>query len=558
MAIRAGVHAVLGILFVGILIVGVDLLVTHGKTARGATVVGLDAGNLSPTEARSVLDQLALRADQPVTIVTPRGEVKVTAKSLGLTFDADATLELLRDQPVNPVRRLVGLAGRDREIVPVVTVDREVLDATLDSRRTQMELSAVEGGVHFSKGRPVADLPSAGRRIARDRVPEALRAGWLLGEPVMLPTEQFAPTVSAETVRVTRDGVAATAMAGPIVLNGSGGVRASITPVQLGDVLTFVADGKGGLTASIDQKAAVKSFGPGLAATVKAPVDATFTLSGGRPQVVPSRVGARIDWTKTLGKITKTATTTDPGARRSVDVVYEVRKPKLTTAKAEGLGFGEVVSEFTTGGFAEASGENIRLVAQSVDGAVVLPGESFSLNGYTGTRGSAQGYVTSTIIDHGRTSKAVGGGISQFATTLYNAAYFAGLEDVDHTEHSYYISRYPEAREATVFDGAIDLVFRNNTDHGIVIDTDWSPSAVTVRLWSTKTVEVQSITGSRSKYTNPEKITLPKGDNCIPGNGSKGFTTSDTRVVTDAKSGAEISRHTRTVKYDPEPIVRCT
>lgn len=161
------------------------------------------------------------------------------------------------------------------------------------------------------------------------------------------------------------------------------------------------------------------------------------------------------------------------------------------------------------------------------------------------------------LIDHGHTSKAVGGGISQFATTLYNAAYFAGLEDVDHTEHSYYISRYPEAREATVFDGAIDLVFRNNSDHGIVIDTEWSPSAITVRLWGTKTVEVQSITGSRSLYTDPEKVTLPAGDDCMPSNGSKGFTTSDTRVITDAKTGAEISRRTRTVKYDPEPNVVC-
>lgn len=103
------------------------------------------------------------------------------------------------------------------------------------------------------------------------------------------------------------------------------------------------------------------------------------------------------------------------------------------------------------------------------------------------------------------------------------------------------ISRYPEAREATVFDGAIDLVFRHNTDHVVVIDTEESPR-ITVRLWSTKTVEVESITGSRSKPTDPEKITLPKGDNCMPGEGSKGFTTSDTWVIKDAKTGAEIVR----------------
>lgn len=181
----------------------------------------------------------------------------------------------------------------------------------------------------------------------------------------------------------------------------------------------------------------------------------------------------------------------------------------------------------------------------------------FSLNGHTGPRGTAQGYVTSTIIDHGRPAKAVGGGISQFATTLYNAAYFAGLEDVDHTEHAYYISRYPEAREATVFEGAIDLKFRNNTRHGIYIETSWSPSAVTVRLWSTKTVDVESITGERTSYTTPDRVTVPRGDNCIASSGSRGFIASNTRIIRDAATRAEISRHTRTVRYAPEPIVVC-
>lgn len=165
--------------------------------------------------------------------------------------------------------------------------------------------------------------------------------------------------------------------------------------------------------------------------------------------------------------------------------------------------------------------------------------------------------MESGIINNGRPAVAVGGGISQFATTLYNASYFAGMEDAGHTEHSYYISRYPAAREATVFDGAIDLKFRNNTPYGVVIDAYADDSSVTVRLWSTKTVEVESITGDRTKPTEPKTVTLPKGKDCIASDGAPGFTTSDTRVIRDAKTGKEISRKTRTVKYDPIPIVTC-
>jgi vancomycin resistance protein YoaR len=275
-------------------------------------------------------------------------------------------------------------------------------------------------------------------------------------------------------------------------------------------------------------------------------------MRSGKPTVVPGHSGFTVDWPGTAAALAGAVL-----GNRTADVAYREDKPRLTTEAARRLGIREVVSEYSTSGFSQMSGENIRRVADQVNGALVKPGNKFSLNNFTGPRGAAQGYVSSTIIDHGHAAKAVGGGISQFATTLYNAAYFAGLEDIHHTEHSYYISRYPEAREATVFEGAIDLVFRNNTPYGIYIETSWSPSAVTVRLWSTKTVNVESVTGTRYAYTDPPKLVLPKGDDCVPSSGSRGFTTSNTRIITDAKTGQVVSRTTRTVKYDPEPNVTC-
>jgi vancomycin resistance protein YoaR len=131
------------------------------------------------------------------------------------------------------------------------------------------------------------------------------------------------------------------------------------------------------------------------------------------------------------------------------------------------------------------------------------------------------------------------------------------MEDAGHTEHSYYISRYPAAREATVFEGAIDLQFKNTAPTGVLIETIGTGSDITVRLWGTKTVDVQSIPGDRHKLTPPNTVTLPKGPGCVASGGAQGFTTSDTRVITDRASGKEISRHTRTVKYDPVPIVKC-
>ena len=220
------------------------------------------------------------------------------------------------------------------------------------------------------------------------------------------------------------------------------------------------------------------------------------------------------------------------------------------------MGITEVIAEYSTGGFSSASGVNIRQVAKEVDGAVIRPGDTFSLNGHTGPRGAAQGYVESGIINNGRADNAVGGGISQFATTLYNAAYFAGLEDAGHTEHSYYISRYPAGREATVFEGAIDLQIRNNSETGVLIESSATGSEVTVRIWGTKTVDVVSKNGGRWAPTQPKTVTVT-GPSCSPSGGAPGFSTSDTRIIKDARTGKQLSSATRNVRYDPQPIVVC-
>ena len=62
------------------------------------------------------------------------------------------------------------------------------------------------------------------------------------------------------------------------------------------------------------------------------------------------------------------------------------------------------------------------------------------------------------------------------ATTTFNAMFFAGLEDVEHKPHSFYIDRYPVGREATVAWGAVDLRFRNDTPYGVLIDARVTPS----------------------------------------------------------------------------------
>ena len=141
------------------------------------------------------------------------------------------------------------------------------------------------------------------------------------------------------------------------------------------------------------------------------------------------------------------------------------------------------------------------------------------------------------------------------ATTLYNAAYFAGMVDVEHKEHSFYISRYPAGREATVFEGAIDLKFRNDNPTGVLIQTAWTPD-----VDHRAAVRDQALRGhldagaadqpDRARRRSPSR---PVSRAC-QSNGAPGFTVTDTRTLREISTG-EVRTETRTVKYNPSPIV---
>jgi vancomycin resistance protein YoaR len=548
---RAGiaVGAVLAVAGIGY---AVDWVVSSGDVPRGTVVAGVDIGGMDKPAAEAALRaELEPRSGRELPLRIGDVQTRLVPSAAGLAVDWDGTWSRIGTQPLNPITRLTSLFT-SRNVAIASTIDEPTLQRQLTDLRVH-DRPSVEGTIRFDKAEAVAVPPVPGRVLDLAAAREALIDKWITGAPLDLPVVPAPLNVRPEAVDKALREIAQPAVRTTITFAGKG-AAAALDPEQIASVLSFAPDGQGGLAVTVDQDAATGLLAPQLAASEVEPKDATFSLSGSKPTVVPAVVGDKVNWPKTFEQFTALLVT--PGERIG-QAVYERVEPKLTTEAAQGLGVVETMGSFTTNGFSGPSGVNIRTVAKKVDGAIVQPGETFSLNDFTGPRGTAEGYVESGIIDHGRPSTAVGGGISQFATTLYNAAYFAGLEDVDHTEHSYYISRYPAAREATVFDGVIDLNFRNNTQTGVYIQAFATDSEITVRLWGTKTVDVESVTGERTKPTEPTSIKLPKGKDCIATEGAPGFTVSDTRIITDRKTGREVSRKTRTVKYDPVPVVTC-
>ena len=527
-----------------------DVAFNRGNVPRGTAVGGVEIGGMEPAAAVDKLnDELGDVNDNPVTVTAGEKTTEFVPASAGLGPDWQATVDAAGTESLNPLTRFMGLFRTD-EVDIVSTADESALNPTVDRVAKDLTVKPVDGAVAIKDGKADVTDPKKGQDIDNDGLKAAMSSNWLNPDGVKVEPQVTEPAINDALVKEAVNGPVARALDGPLTLKGQKETDAVIDGAHMGEVVAFRNDPQQHrIVPEVNTEAAQGIFAEQLKDTVREGKNATISASG---EVTPSVDGNEIRWEETMKNFGDRVLGDQP---RTWDALYQETPATFTTEQANNATFNDVVGEFTTGGFSSASGTNISIVADTVNGAVVSPGETFSLNGYTGPRGTAQGYVSSGIIIDGHAGKAVGGGISQFATTLYNAAYFSGMTDIDHTPHSYYISRYPAGREATVYEGAIDLVFRNDTPHPVKIQTSYGGGQITVRMKGVKDREVESVNGGRWAYTSPTPKTVT-GSECIPSGGAQGFTTSDTRIVRDL-SGNEISRETQTTVYNPQPIVRC-
>jgi vancomycin resistance protein YoaR len=221
----------------------------------------------------------------------------------------------------------------------------------------------------------------------------------------------------------------------------------------------------------------------------------------------------------------------------------------------------ELVSRFTT---YYPPGQprviNIRRAAALLDSTLLPPGARFSLNERLGKRTRERGFVAAPSISGPIHVDSVGGGVSQVATTVYNAAFFAGLRLIAHTPHSFYISRYPKGREATISWGGPELIFQNDWPAPLLVRMKTTPTSITVRLYSHSLGRrIATVTHASTNYVRPRTVyikdpTLPPGtQRLLQSAGASGFSISYTRRVYRDDSVRRNERYSWT--YSPENTV---
>ncbi|WP_306592534.1 VanW family protein [Corynebacterium striatum] len=549
-----GWRITLGVIVGLLLIAGIaytwDVIANQGKVPRATSVGGVDISSMERTAAVEKLErELGDVETKPVNVTSGEKSSQLVPAESGLTLNYQKAVDGIPDASYNPVTRLFSFVKATQEIPVAVDIDDTALDGALERVKNELSFAPKDGMLELNNGQLKVTKPVLGQTVEPDDLKNSITENWLDPAGVEVEPVEVEPAINDDAIEAMRTGDVAKALDNPLTINGENNVAGTLRKDEIAQFVSIEAkDAK--LELKVDTPKAQQLFEERMDGAQVPGQNAKISFSGDKMNVTPSVDGSIIDWEKTLKDFDKRV----KGDERTWDADYKPDPAEYTTEMAEKATFNDTVSEFSTGGFSGASGENIRRVAAQVDGAVVNPGETFSLNGYTGPRGTAQGYVESGIIINGHSGTAVGGGISQFATTLYNAAYFAGFEDVAHTPHSYYISRYPAGREATVYEGSIDLQFKNTTNTPVRIETDFGGGKITVRFKGVKTYNVESVNNGRWATTQPTRMSV--GENCSPSSGAPGFTTSDTRIIKDL-SGREVSRETTTTVYDPQPIVSC-
>ena len=193
---------------------------------------------------------------------------------------------------------------------------------------------------------------------------------------------------------------------------------------------------------------------------------------GDRATVVSSLTGVALDEKATARHLTAAALV-PKGQRRVARLGLMVVHPHFTTKQARALHITSTIAVFTTDmGFSSSNRiHNVHLMADILQDHVIQPGTSFSFNQVVGPRTAERGFLEGQAIENGLLVPSIGGGVCQVATTIYNAAFHAGLPIDQRTNHSFYISHYPLGMDATVADGGPDFVFTNDTSHPIIIKT---------------------------------------------------------------------------------------
>ncbi len=487
-------------------------IVSTGEVMGRIEVADVDLGGLDRDMALGTMVDVEDRFASRTAIFSIEGStVQLPPPEVGLDID---------EQSVVDTAMAVGRTGNPfgeffwwlthifaKHTIPMAgSVQPELLELTLlDWETNVIDEPIVPGGIILKDRKPRPVYPETGTGIKRAQASDEILRVLLATQPQVgtLETEVIQPALTDEHVDEAL-AIAQELLSAPVIMTDNG----TTLTVDSGELRKAffsktITEAPARIELGFDPDVIDEFLNPIRSDFETQPVNAEFRIDGDAISILPGSNGTEIDSQETANRLYVAGTSP---SREGILPLVDGAAPDVTTEYLESLNVNHLVSQFTT--YHEccaARVTNIHQIADDVDMTLVLPGETFSLNDHVGERTEEGGYVPAGTIVAGEIEDTVGGGVSQFTTTIYNAVFWGGYEDVEHKAHSYYFDRYPEGVEATLNWRTPDLKFRNNRDHAVLIDTRYSDTSITVRFFGAndgRTLKGEQSSGSSKVWVD--------------------------------------------------------
>lgn len=552
------------LLFFGLVLT--DGLVALGRIHPGVKIGDVNVGGLTPAQACKKLDsKLNPALGEPVNVVYQSKKWEI----LPSQFDVQVSVKKSVDKAY-AIGREEGLIGRIKQrfscwMEPkrsplIYSIDNKLVSGFIDQMATEIDKDPVDAGISLNNGGPKITPSQIGIKLNKPQMFSFIKTKLVSSNNrsieasvTMLPvdiTEDNAQNALKDTKEMIRS---------PLTINYEQKMW-QIDSEQIGQLLRFKKAPKTKSNRELELKAElnpdkVKEYIGELTEDLNLePKNAEFQVDGPSVTIIPSENGLIADTNAALAKMKKAVSSHPP---RQIFLSTKVVEPERTTEEAEAMGIKERISSFSTT-FSSGNAprvNNIRLLAQALDGTIVAPGKVFSFNETTGQRTAEKGYQEAPAIVQGELVPSIGGGICQVATTLFNTVFLGGYPVVSRQNHSFYISHYPAGRDATVAWGGPDFKFKNDTDSYILIKTWPSSGSIAVAIYGTNFGTEVSYKATEFTNFKPfptkkvEDPALPKGQEVVDTGGIEGRDITVNRTV--KRNGKVITEDKFFSRYKP-------
>ena len=447
------------------------------------------------------------------------------------------------------------------------------IDRTIGDARIDATVAIEEGVAHPVEGHD-------GQMVDRDWLKQKISEAMVSGSetPSFVAQVTAAPSrITFEQAQVASDGVNKALQNGAVF--SYKGTDWEAYDYDIGNwtrVETVKADNGGfELSVHIDDNAAIPAVVKGAGAAVKSDnVTVKFAKAddgnivvrtfgpGNIPEVTPA-IDQLDEALYGEGGVAWSASLSDQPVR--IEITESDAPAALTLDQAIDLGIVTVIGEYTTE-FSNYEGtenrnHNIKLVADILDNGIVeANGGQWRFNDRSGDTNEEAGFWAAGSIIEGEYVDSIGGGICQVATTIFNAAYEAGLPIDMRFPHQLYIASYPPGRDASVSYPDLDLWWTNDLASDVLLDLSYTDTSVTARIYSVYTgYTVESTTsewqvGALYGVKFEEDPDLANGESYVKTTGEDGSSITVTRIVRN-EAGEVISDQDFESSYDPKDEV---